>query len=237
MKISLWSGPRTCSTALMYSFGSRPDVTVVDEPLFGHYLLESGAPRPSRDEVLATMQTDAFELVRELNHPQGRPNVFFKHMACHLRGFAPEVFADHVHVLLVRHPARVLRSYSVHVPMPTLDDLGYSWQRAWLAECDRRDWPVVVVDSDALVANPAAGLEALCHRLGLAWTEDMLQWPAGGRPEDGIWSKYWYHAVHQSTGWVEKPINAEMPVVPTRFETVYGECLPLYHSLVERSIV
>lgn len=237
MKISLWSGPRTCSTALMYSFGSRPDVTVVDEPLFGHYLLESGATRPSREEVLATMQTDAFELVRELNRPQGRRNVFFKHMACHLRGFAPAVFADHVHVLLVRHPARVLRSYSVHVPMPTLDDLGYSWQCAWLAECDGRDWPVVVVDSDALVANPAAGLEALCHRLGLAWTEDMLQWPAGGRPEDGIWSKYWYHAVHQSTGWVEKPINAEMPVVPTRFEMVFGECLPLYHSLVERSIV
>ena len=237
MNISLWSGPRTCSTALMYSFGSRPDTAVVDEPLFGHYLLETGAERPSRREVLATMQTDAFELVREMNRGRGDQHVFFKHMACHLRGFAPEVFADHAHVLLVRHPTRVLRSYSVHVAAPTLEDLGYEWQRDWLAECERQGWPLVVVDSDALVTRPADGLKALCEHLGLDWAQDMLNWPAGGRPEDGVWAKYWYAAVHQSTGWVEQPSNKELPAVSTDFQSLLDECLPLYQSLVERSIV
>ena len=239
MKISLWSGPRTCSTALMYSFGARPDVAVVDEPLFGHYLLESGAHRPSRKEVLEGMELDAFALIQAMNRPalQAGEHVFFKHMACHLRGFAPEVFAEHTHVLLVRHPARVLSSYTAHIEAPSLEDLGYDWQVDWLNQCKRNDWPVVVVDSDALVAAPAAGLEALCAFLGLPWTEAMLSWPAGGRQEDGVWAKYWYHAVHRSTGWVEKPEMAELPAVADELRDVFDICLPLYRSLVAHSIV
>ncbi|MGB0195676.1 MAG: hypothetical protein ACPF84_04020, partial [Flavobacteriales bacterium] len=53
MTVSLWSGPRNCSTALMYSFAQRPDFGVVDEPLFAHFLQQTGAERPSRAEVLA----------------------------------------------------------------------------------------------------------------------------------------------------------------------------------------
>ena len=34
----MWSGPRNVSTALMYSFGNRPDMHVVDEPFYGPYL-------------------------------------------------------------------------------------------------------------------------------------------------------------------------------------------------------
>ena len=41
-KICLWSGPRNISTALMYSFAQRDDTRVVDEPLYGHYLLKLG---------------------------------------------------------------------------------------------------------------------------------------------------------------------------------------------------
>jgi hypothetical protein len=40
----------------------------------------------------------------------------------------------------------------------------------------------------------------------------MLQWPAGSRPEDGPWAKYWYKAVHASTGfspYVEKEVKLD----------------------------
>ena len=38
-----------------YSWGNRPDFNVLDEPLYGHYLRVTGAPRPYREEV-RTMQ-------------------------------------------------------------------------------------------------------------------------------------------------------------------------------------
>ena len=34
VRIAMWSGPRTVSTALMRSFENRPDTVVVDEPLY-----------------------------------------------------------------------------------------------------------------------------------------------------------------------------------------------------------
>lgn len=34
-----------------YSWGNRPDFNVLDEPLYGHYLRVTGAPRPYREEV------------------------------------------------------------------------------------------------------------------------------------------------------------------------------------------
>ena len=38
MRIAMWSGPRNLSTAMMYSFGARPDFAVVDEPFYAAYL-------------------------------------------------------------------------------------------------------------------------------------------------------------------------------------------------------
>jgi len=34
IRINIWSGPRSQSTALMYAFANRPDCTCVDEPLY-----------------------------------------------------------------------------------------------------------------------------------------------------------------------------------------------------------
>ena len=47
-RVSVWSGPRNVSTALMYSFRARPDTVVVDEPLYGHYLSLTDAPHPGK---------------------------------------------------------------------------------------------------------------------------------------------------------------------------------------------
>ena len=50
----MWSGPRNISTALMRSFGNRPDTTVVDEPMYAHYLAATGLDHPAREAVLST---------------------------------------------------------------------------------------------------------------------------------------------------------------------------------------
>lgn len=49
--INCWSGPRCCSTSLMYSFAQRTDTVVLDEPLYANYLNLTGVPRPYREQV------------------------------------------------------------------------------------------------------------------------------------------------------------------------------------------
>ncbi len=66
----------------MYSFANRSDTAVVDEPLFGYFLNHTGVWRPSREEVLATMETDPQKVIDSLLEPStDMPVYFMKHMA------------------------------------------------------------------------------------------------------------------------------------------------------------
>lgn len=57
----------------------------------------------------------------------------------------------------------------------------------------------------------------------------MLQWPAGPRPEDGVWAKYWYDSVHRSTGFA--PYQPESTPFPDQLKPLLEECLPHYEEL------
>jgi hypothetical protein len=97
----------------MYSFAQRPDFEVVDEPLLAHFLQHTGVERPSRAEVLASMPADRESILPTLE--QSEAQVFLKHMANHLEGWPEQGdWASHKHVLLTRHPRKVLKSYRVH---------------------------------------------------------------------------------------------------------------------------
>ncbi len=71
--ISLWSGPRNVSTALMYSFARRGDTRVVDEPLYGHFLHVTGTTHTGRDAVLAAANCDGNAVMRNLLAEEGDP--------------------------------------------------------------------------------------------------------------------------------------------------------------------
>jgi len=59
----------------------------------------------------------------------------------------------------------------------------------------------------------------------------MLRWSAGPRPEDGIWAKYWYKSVHQSTGF--GPYRKKTDPFPEKLEPLLEECQPIYKKLQE----
>ena len=69
LRIAMWSGPRNLSTAMMRSFGNRPDTAVSDEPFYGCFLKASGADHPMRDEVIAAMDCDWASVARAISGP------------------------------------------------------------------------------------------------------------------------------------------------------------------------
>ena len=64
MRIAMWSGPRNLSTAMMYSFGSRSDFAVWDEPFYAAYLAATGIDHPMRAEILAAGEVDPVRVAR-----------------------------------------------------------------------------------------------------------------------------------------------------------------------------
>ena len=61
----------------------------------------------------------------------------------------------------------------------------------------------------------------------------MLKWKTGPIKEDGIWSKYWYHTVHKSSGFI--PYKAK-PELPKTLLKLYNNCRPYYKNLLKNAL-
>jgi len=125
--INCWSGPRCVSTSMMRSFAQRSDTYVLDEPLYAHFLrLNPSLHRPYRNLVMESQDSDGDAVVRNtILCPRDRPVLYVKHMAKHRQGIGRELLLQGRHVLLVRSPEAVIRSFS-EVLEPTLHETCYT---------------------------------------------------------------------------------------------------------------
>lgn len=229
MRICGWSGPRNVSTALMRSFEARGDCAVVDEPLYAAYLAATHKDHPGREAILASQPTDPQEAWARLREPPAALR-YEKHMAHHwLPAHDLGWIGAAAHLLLIRDPARVVASYARVREDPLPEDLGLLQQRDLCDRLRARGDVVVVVDGDALLAEPGAALQRLCGSLGIPWTERMLAWPPGRRATDGVWAPHWYAAVEASTGFA--PPRTEPAEVPPRLRWVVDAVRPAYDAL------
>jgi len=239
LRIAMWSGPRNISTALLRSWGNRPDTAVCDEPLYAHYLRRTGIAHPGAAEVIAHHEADWQEAVAALvgEVPGGKAIFYQKHMAHHL---LPEIGRDWLgqltHAFLIRDPRAMLTSLLKVLPDPTLADTGLEQQCElfrWVRDRTGRVPPVV--DAREILEGPREMLGLLCDRLGVAFDGAMLEWPPGRRPTDGIWAKYWYEAVERSTTF--EPYRPKDEPVPARLGGLLDRCLALYDELHRHRIV
>ena len=115
MRIAMWSGPRNLSTAMMYSFGARADMAVVDEPFYAAYLAATGLDHPMRDEIMASMETDPAKIAAAVAGPApGGAAVFYqKHMTQHMvSGMPRDWMAATRPVFLMIRSSVILSFYS-----------------------------------------------------------------------------------------------------------------------------
>ena len=230
LRVSMWSGPRNISTALMYSFRQRSDTRVFDEPLYGHYLHVTDAAHPGEKEVLKAMDTDGERVVRDvLLGSCDAPVRFFKNMAHHLTDLNRDVLGEVTNLLLTRDPREMLLSLTNQIPQPTLRDTGLKEQEEILGRILAQGKTPVVLDAKEVLLDPEGVLREVCQRLGLPFEEAMLSWPSGPKPEDGVWARYWYGSVHASTSFA--PYNPKNEPFPTQLEPLLEECRMYYQRL------
>ena len=233
MRIAMWSGPRNLSTALMYAFAARGDCAVWDEPFYAAYLQATGIQHPMREEVIAAGETDPVKVAAICagEAPDGLNLFYQKHMTLHMiPGFPRDFMHACENVFLIRHPGRVVASYAKKREGTTLEDIGFVRQAELFDEV--ADWlgrAPLVVDSADIRAEPRERLEKLCSALGVAFTENMLSWPSGGHPDDGVWASHWYGAVHRSTGFAEP--EGALPELSGEYARLVDSALPYYEKL------
>ena len=239
LRIAMWSGPRNISTAMMRAWGNREDCFVCDEPLYAHYLQQTGLDHPGAAEVIAHHETDWRRVVDGLTGPipENRTVYYQKHMAHHLLVHIGREWLDLLtHVFLIREPAEMVSSYLERRPEITVEDTGLP--RQWeiferVGEANGVAPPVI--DSRDVLEHPRAMLEQLCGRIGLEFSERMLHWDAGRRATDGVWARHWYDSVEASTGF--QPYKPKNVSIPGEFGALVDECEGYYSRLHAHRLV
>jgi hypothetical protein len=218
---------------MMRAWENRGDCAVTDEPLYAAFLAATGIDHPGREQVIAAGETDPERVVATITGPVpgGKPLWYQKHMAHHLLpGMRRDWIGGLANVLLIRDPREVVASYVKSRAEVTPEDIGLPQQvELHDAIAAATGTPPPVIDAGDFLRAPEAHLRALCERLGIAFSERMLHWPAGRRASDGAWAPWWYAAVEASTGFEPwRPRDVRLEGEPAR---VAEACLPHYLRL------
>ena len=234
----MWSGPRNISTALMRSWESRSDTFVIDEPFYAHYLSVTNVDHPGRDEIVQNGETDQSVVSKGLISDIGDScSIYFqKHMTHHM---IPSVdrdwMKDVVNCFLIRNPKDMILSYTKVNSNLSMHLLGLEEQYElfeYVTKINGRAPPVV--DSKDILKDPRKTLSLLCEKVGVIFSEEMLSWSKGVRVTDGIWAKYWYDNVINSTGF--NTYTEKKEVIRDEYLMLYEDCLKIYEKLSKHKI-
>jgi len=234
-RISLWSGPRHVATALMYAFAQRPDTQIIDEPFYAHYLRRTGVQHPGRERVLSRQNQSVQSIIAEqLLAPMDLPVRFVKQMTHHLVGIELDFLQHFTHVMLLRDPRQVLPSLQAYVPAPTLLDTAYQMQHRLYHNLAERGLTPLLIQAETLRMYPEATIRQICHFAGLTFQPNMLCWPPGDHPEEGVWGQFWYQTLHRSSGFM--PLGREEATFPSQLDPLLEQCHRYYLPLAELAL-
>jgi hypothetical protein len=193
--VHMWCGPRSLSTATMYSFSQRPDTLCLDEPLHASHLSRNPQLfRPYRDELFKVQDTDGNRVLASFESTlasSGKKVLLVKNNTKQIDGGDIDLNNETNvrHMFLIRNPLDMIHSWGVK---GEVHQEGFSLAATSLPEMVRlysefkQNGPKpIIVDSDNLKNFPALMLRQICAELGIDYCEEQLSWPAGPKSCDG----------------------------------------------------
>ncbi len=193
MIIHLWTGPRSLSTATLYSFAQRNDTLGIDEPLYASWLDKNpNIFRPYREELLAVHKTDGNQVMNDFYAMDDKPIIVCKHIAKQFLGIEKSALYHPraKHVFLIRNPMEMIlgweRKSEVHQEPCSLGTMSLPLMVELFSDIRRvvKQDPIVI-DADLLQKYPKMILTLLCNKLDIPFDENMLKWEAGPKDVDG----------------------------------------------------
>jgi Sulfotransferase domain len=204
--IAMWAAPRSRSTAFFRYMLEHGGLAALHEPFDN--IADHGSTMVNGHPVC-----DPAELIATMRGLAATAAVFFKETTDrrHHAVLADRRFlAEATHTFLIRAPAEVAAScYALQGERLSLSEIGlehaYDLYQAILAAGGNEP---VIVDSDDLIADPAATVAAYCAAVGIPFSRSALHWAPGDREEWRL-SARWHVQVSESSGFTQPAASYE----------------------------
>lgn len=230
MRISLWSHPRSRSTALERYFDNRGDLRTHHEVLADYYYVHLEAEpidHASISDDTGRTYEEASALLLDDSEPSAHKD-FPYHAIDEL--LADDRWLDGTHLVLVRDPRETLFSHLRLRGSVTSKNLGYADLLRWYRHLVAQGVDVHVVEAGRLNDDPVGTLRAVCEFAGLPFDERHLAWDADMRQDWSKWSG-WHADVARSTGFGQASAVPDDWEVPADLRDVFEEAERAYAEL------
>ena len=238
--IAMWSGPRNLSTALMYSFENRGDTKIEDEPFYGYFLSNNQIMHPARNQIIESMETNKHKLINYLSDIENlrKKKIWYQKQMTHHININDDIswVKNITNCFLIRDPIDVIISYKKIYNEVSMSLIGLKQQNKIFDYIlnNVNDKPLVI-DAYDLRNKPENILKQVCQKLNINFTKKMLQWPVGPKKNEGIWGKYWYQNVWNTTSFKVKK-KSEYKNINSDIKNLYEQAKIFYDKLYHYKI-
>ncbi len=234
MRLSLWSHPRSRSTALERYFQNRGDVLTHHEVLADYYYIHRRAEPIGHAHLDGERGLTYEQAAALLLAPADRPVVHkdFPYHAIDELCADPRWLGGH-HLILVREPRETIYSNLRLREQVSAKNLGYTDLWRWYCHLEAAGARLLVIDAERLNVDPAGTIAELCLFADLPFDERHLVWSADMNSDWVKWAG-WHVDVAQSRGLGR---TASVPAdwtVPAPLEGVLAEACDIYAQLQRR---
>jgi len=238
--ISMWSGPRNLSTALMYSFENRGDVKIEDEPFYGYFLHNNKIMHPKREIIIETMECDKNKLINYLTNKKNlkTKQIWYQKQMTHHINIKDDVsWIDKVtNCFLIRDPLDVIISYQKIYKKVSMQLTGLEQQnKIFDYVINNIDDKPLVIDANDLRNKPETILKVACKKLNIKFTKKMLQWPKGPKKNEGLWGEDWYQNVWNTNSFIREKKYKKV-AIDKDMKNLYAQANLFYNKLYNYKI-
>ncbi|GII66930.1 hypothetical protein Skr01_70150 [Sphaerisporangium krabiense] len=237
-KIALWAIPRAVGTAFERVFLERDDTTVAHEIFMPAHYYSSHRASPRYDGTVAPKPEYEYEHIkRSIGRMTGRPILFLKEIAFHMRGvFEADFWADFTHTFIIRDPRVSIPSLYKLMPDATSEETGFACVKdIFDLVRDKYGTTPIVVNGDTFRRHPKETLESYCRLAGIPF-QDTTTWRTGKViPEWKQWEE-WHAEALKSSGIFKPPPEPRSVDLPAHVEKMIADALPHYAEMNRYSI-
>ena len=138
--------------------------------MYGHYLRETNADHPGKEEIMQTFNCEGESVVQDLltMNLKGRKSILFmKQMTKHLVNIDLSFLEQTENILLIRDPKEMLPSLAEQLTEVQLSDTGFDEQYELYNFLLSTGNKPLLIDATELLKNPEYILQKLCERLDI----------------------------------------------------------------------